>query len=309
MKDALRGIKRRLILTYFTVRNWWPIWYYILNRCGRRLAAKYSKLSAKENEIAAAFLRDGIVISHISRFFSDDFTAALKNQAKKLENFPEAPEVKGPYDKGAHKTFLTKLWGGYGAKLSKRDLESNFLIKLALNDEMLKIASSYLGACPKLFNFDLRRTIIVSSGEGPRFSQRWHRDPEDKKMVKVFLYLSDVDEEGAGPFKYVLGSQPKGKWSKFYPQRPPAGTYPPEGVLEKAIPESDVLTCFGKAGTLIFCDTTGFHKGGFSTTRERLMLTITFVSEASIVQRYFTFSDDVKSLSIASPLARFALNL
>ncbi len=36
-------------------------------------------------------------------------------------------------------------------------------------------------------------------------SQRWHRDYNDKHLLKVFLYMSDVDE-AAGPFEYVPGN-------------------------------------------------------------------------------------------------------
>ena len=36
-------------------------------------------------------------------------------------------------------------------------------------------------------------------------SQRWHRDFDDSHLLKVFLYLVDVDEQ-TGPFEFVAGS-------------------------------------------------------------------------------------------------------
>ena len=39
-------------------------------------------------------------------------------------------------------------------------------------------------------------------------SQLWHRDFDDKHLLKAFLYLRDVDE-GAGPFEYISESQPE----------------------------------------------------------------------------------------------------
>ena len=65
-------------------------------------------------------------------------------------------------------------------------------------------------------------------------SQRWHRDPEDRKLCKVFIYLNDVDEN-AGHFTYVKGSHYLGKWGKLFPQKPPKGFYPPSGAVENIV--------------------------------------------------------------------------
>ena len=44
-------------------------------------------------------------------------------------------------------------------------------------------------------------------------SQRWHRDYNDERLVKVFIYLTDVDED-TGPLEYVPGSTLGGEYAQ-----------------------------------------------------------------------------------------------
>ena len=66
-------------------------------------------------------------------------------------------------------------------------------------------------------------------------SQRWHRDYNDKHLLKVFLYLVDVDED-MGPFQYVAGSQPGGPYADAWGWQPLGQNYPTEEELEARIP-------------------------------------------------------------------------
>ena len=85
-------------------------------------------------------------------------------------------------------------------------------------------------------------------------SQRWHRDYNDKHLLKVFLYLVDVDES-MGPFQYVAGSQPGGPYADAWGWQPLGQNYPTEEELEARDPASAVQTFTGPAGTLLFCNT------------------------------------------------------
>ena len=101
-------------------------------------------------------------------------------------------------------------------------------------------------------------------------SQRWHRDPEDDHIVKMFIYFSDVDEE-AGPFEYVRDSAAGGKYGDVFPWGQ-GHRYPSAEELEAAVDPDDRLTMTGPAGTVIFCDTAGFHRGGFARTKPRILI-------------------------------------
>ena len=69
-----------------------------------------------------------------------------------------------------------------------------------------------------------------------------------------------------GPFQFVAGSQPGGPYADAWGWQPLGQNYPTEEELEARIPAQAVQTFTGPAGTLLFCNTAGFHRGGFSTT-------------------------------------------
>jgi ectoine hydroxylase-related dioxygenase (phytanoyl-CoA dioxygenase family) len=139
----------------------------------------------------------------------------------------------------------------------------------------------------KLNYYDLAITLPIEEGSAPVQSQRWHRDNEEKRMCKMFIYLSDVDET-AGPFTYIPGTVRGQRLGHLFPQRPPEGNYPPEGALGKVVPENERRIMTGRAGTVIFCDTTGLHRGGYATKRERLMYTVFFTAPSWTDKRYYT---------------------
>jgi hypothetical protein len=56
--------------------------------------------------------------------------------------------------------------------------------------------------------------------------------------------------------------------------------YPPEGAVESRFPPEQRRVCTGKAGTLVFCDTTGFHKGGHATGKGRYLFNAVYTTNA-----------------------------
>ena len=138
--------------------------------------------------------------------------------------------------------------------------------KLAASPRMLDVVNSYLEMWSKLLYVDQWYTIPVMTDEDARFSsQRWHRDYNDQHLIKVFIYMNDVDE-GAGPFEYVPGSARGGPYADAWPWVPFGGDlYPPPEEFDQKIPAEAVRTLTGPAGSVIFCNTSGFHRGGFAT--------------------------------------------
>ena len=145
------------------------------------------------------------------------------------------------------------------------------------------------------------------AGAAPIDSQRWHRDPEDKIVVKMFLYLNDVDEK-TGPFMYVRGSHHLGKYKNLFPTAPPAGSYPPLGSVEEKISKGDINIKTGRAGTIIFCETSGLHKGGYATEKERLMFTAIYASKVATSPKVYKFPENFDPLGLnLSRLASYAI--
>ena len=292
---VLRLPLAKVLQSFFWMRSSWPVWFSILNRRSRHLFTNARiNLSLHEKKIVDTLAKEGIAVTHLDELFpGENMLSLLQAYA---EDLTKSAEVK------TQKSFLKYYWDPYPLL----DLQNPYLA-LVLSPRILAIVNSYFRMYTKFYYFTLNLTLPVSEGAEAVQSQRWHRDPEDKKMCKIFIYLNDVDE-GAGPFMYIRGSQYGGKWSNIYPQRPPKGSYPPAGAIERIILQDDINVSTGRAGTVIFCDTGGLHKGGYATRRERLMFTGGFYSPASVRALRFKYSASLKNdLAKLSDEARFAL--
>jgi hypothetical protein len=185
------------------------------------------------------------------------------------------------------KEFLVRKYA-YDVELSLDDP----CLRLGLNTRMLDIANAYLGMWAKLEYVDVWYTPPVEDPER-RSSQRWHRDFNDRHLLKAFLYLVDVDEE-TGPFEYVPRTAPGNELDHLWPWRPLGDNYPPEDELAEKIADRTVSFTAPK-GTIIFCNTCGFHRGGFAKGKARALATVTYSSPASLAsltERNFSIQSD-----------------
>ena len=176
----------------------------------------------------------------------------------------------------AGKEFVVRLHS-YGVPLGLDDP----WFRATASRRLLDIANAYLEMWSKLEYVDVWYSVPQPAGAERISSQRWHRDYNDKHLLKVFLYLVDVDD-AMGPFQYVPGSQPGGPYADAWPWEPLGKNYPTEEELEALIPSSSIRAFTAPKGTLIFCNTAGFHRGGFSTTSPRVLATATYSSPASL---------------------------
>ena len=179
-------------------------------------------------------------------------------------------------------------------------------LRACLSHRMLDVANSYLRMWSKLEYLDVWYSVPQPATGERISSQLWHRDYNDKHLLKAFLHLVDVDE-AMGPFQYVPGSQPGGRYADAWPWSPLGQNYPSEEELEERIPASDVRTFTGPKASLLFCNTAGFHRGGFSTSAPRVLATVTYSSPASLAsltERSFRYTGPLEDLDEAT---RFAL--
>lgn len=152
--------------------------------------------------------------------------------------------------------------------------------RFALQDYVRDIANAYLGMCAELRYYNVWNTFPASSEA--RESQLWHYDREDNFILKMFLYLDDVDL-GAGPFTYAPGTHRKGKYRFLQPEFIMEGNVrrTTDEQMDQVYPREEWRVGTGKKGTIIFADTRGFHKGGEARTKDRLMFTCMYTSRAS----------------------------
>jgi len=293
----LRRIIYRSLWLYTMIHFSYPVWWYILNHKSRKLYKKYQReLSALQKRIVYDLRKNGYAITHIDELFSDH--TLFENLLAHMEKRCITAKT------GNLKKFLHTCFGNE----SVTELENPFS-KLSLDRAVLDIVNDYIGSCSKILTFELSVTIPVEQGAGIQSSQRWHRDPDDKIICKIFLYLNDVGET-AGPFAYVSGSQYKGRNWHFFPQKLPMSSTPPLGVVEEQIPRKDIKVLTGTAGTIIFADTTGLHKGGYSTGGERIMFSTGYASSGSLWPSQYTCPESdtfKKQFAKLHPIAQHAL--
>lgn len=316
----MRRFKKILGKCYYWIFNlylqllfWYPVWFYLLNRQGRRAYQKErSVLNVVERRIVRDLKKDGIALANILELFPPETWQELMRHANDLSRRPKflkvitAKEAEPP---SAKSDIIIHLLGGYGDTKPNLRVRDPF-IQFATANTILRIVATYLAILPKFRMFSLHSTILMPPNAPTVFSQNWHRDPDDLKLVKVFLYLSDVTSNKDGPFMYIRGSQFGGRQHAFQ-QRPTVRPYPTQGAIESVVPKKDIMICTGRAGTLIFCDTSGFHRGGHSVgSKRRIMFAGTFVTQAGfkIYKRNYKIISSKLDINSLSKIAHYALS-
>jgi hypothetical protein len=183
------------------------------------------------------------------------------------------------------------------------------LFRLGLEPCVLDVVNSFFGLRSKLNQYSLRLSMPRSENLAPRQSaQAWHRDQWGQ--VKVFLYLTDVDE-GNGALEYIPASRRGGRHAGLCPM--PAGhgadgyLHPPEAQVEARVPREDRVCCASPIGSVVFCDTSGLHRGGYALDRPRLIATWAYYRPSAQVLRDFRCLEDGK-VGPLTPAAAHALS-
>lgn len=289
------SLKKYLLHIYFKARNTKIVWEFINRNAIGLLSKNKPSLDGEQKRILDDMKKTGIAVSTIETLFPN------KNVLQDLIDYSKTlnPEVA----EQGKKLYLKKYWDRFPIF----NLSNPFL-KLALEKKILDIVNEYMGMWSILKQYDLAMTLPVPVGADAVQSQRWHRDPQEKKILKMFIYLNDVGDD-AGPFFYVAQSNDDGIYGKLFPQKTPEGVYMKEEELKEKIPTENMKKMTGKAGTVIFCDTSGIHKGGYATKNERLMFTAFFSSTSFIENPTYSFTKDFKIADISiSQEARFAIS-
>jgi Phytanoyl-CoA dioxygenase (PhyH) len=279
----------------------------------RRYRGAQPVLDAVQQRILGELDAKGFSALSVGDLFAADDAAELLASGERFRAETEAglalEAVGGESDlrRRAGKEFVVRGYS-YGVTVDMSDP----WFRAGVSGRMLDIANAYLRMWSKLEYFDLWYSVPQPEDADRKASQRWHRDYNDKHLLKAFLYLVDVDEDN-GPFQYVPGSAGSGPYAHEWPWRPLGENYPDEDALAARIPTDDVQTFTGSAGTLLFCNTSGFHRGGFTTGRPRVLATWTYSSPASLAsltERSFAYEPaaDDPPLEALAPAVRFAIS-
>jgi hypothetical protein len=288
-------------------------WRYLFN-FAPAVSYRSAALEGEAARVLHDLNRDGIAITTADALFGADRAYAdLAAEVERLER-EQAPQLEAIRNangsgRAVEKSFLHELLG------PRPELDPTTpCARFALNQRILRIANAYFGMYTRLRTYNVWHTFVSSTDA--KQSQLWHRDREDLLILKVFVYLNDVDD-GAGPFTYAPGTHKKG----------PIQTLPPsfdeQGVrrstdeqMATVVPASRWIKAVGPRASIIFADTHGYHKGGLCRERDRIMYHCMFTSPASESKELLARpphalrADDVAhQVALAGPRRRMWLTL
>jgi len=263
-------------------------WRYFFN-LGPTLAYKLSHHSLPDElgRIVKDLNRNGIAITSVRALlgrqyalFEELHDAAERLRGRLADEIDAARKMADELRNIGAKTFIVPLLG-HSPLLDPESVYARF----TLQKPILDVANAYFGMYTRLRYYNVWYTLKTKSS--PRESQLWHFDREDHYILKMFVYLSDVDEQ-AGPFTYAPGTHPKG------PIRCEPPYFIEHGVrrssdeqMAEVVPEDRWIKAVGPVGTVVFADTRGYHKGGLARERDRFMFVSMFTSPASESREWF----------------------
>jgi len=142
--------------------------------------------------------------------------------------------------------------------------------RLAMDPEVLRVVSTYIGALPLLYRINLlyspNNEVVEQS------SQFYHLDPEDVIMAKIFIFVEDVDSD-TGPTT-LLPAHHSERVRRAITYR--KGRVPDE-VIERIGGAENLVQATGPAGTMAFLDTCRcFHMGSRKASKPRYAIMIQY---------------------------------
>ena len=136
---------------------------------------------------------------------------------------------------------------------------------LVFNESIFNIASLFLGGSAKITFVKVKKSYanfnIYSS------DQKYHSDDNSANFLKIIIYLNDVGVRDGG-FHYVKNSRSDFRLGEY--------SYYNDSDVSLKYPKENIIYFKGKAGSAMFADTLGIHKGGRSSNKDRFALLLNF---------------------------------
>lgn len=260
VRPALGKVAKELRVATRRSEIAWRYGYHLPKVLRYRVSAT-TAVSPEVQRVVQTLNRDGVARTSVAALLSSpESFQDLQDEVAGLQRAraAELAEARAHGSRGRMKSYTYDFF---------RTLEDASPIhrRFATQPEFRQVADAYLGLHSRLHGANTWLTL-VSNGEA-QYSQTWHRDPEDRYVVKVFALLSDVDEQ-CGPFHYARRSH-----MKSHDRRVKACTRYglTDDEMSALVPRDQWFIATGGVGTLVFADTRGYHKGGLARERERLV--------------------------------------
>jgi len=154
------------------------------------------------------------------------------------------------------------------------------LIEWGLEERIIAIVETYIGLPVSYRGVQPR----IDLADGTQVETRlWHRDGEDRRIVKFIVYVDDVPP-GEGGFEFIAK-----------PDAPPTELLPltdhrvADADMARLVPVERWRPCTGPAGTVVVTDTCSvWHRGGVPGGRARMTLFYAYNSRRPLAPQHCT---------------------
>ena len=224
--------------------------------------------------------RDGISLTSVDALVgpaagADLFEAADRARHERSPEIAAARAMLSDPTAGTQKPYLVPLLGAD----PPLEAESAFG-RFALQPRILEVVHAYFRMYVRLRYYNIWQNLVTT--EPAHQSQLWHRDPEDRIVLKLFVALEDVDE-GCGPFTYAPGTHTEGTARSRPAHLHHDGPTPrsSDDQMAAVVPRDRWIRATGPRGTIFLADTRGYHRGGRALVHDRVLFVCQYLSRAA----------------------------
>ncbi|MBH8552833.1 2OG-Fe(II) oxygenase [Nostocaceae cyanobacterium CENA357] len=216
-------------------------------------------LSTADQNLVETLRNEGIIITSLAAL-SIPSTPRMLQVTKKLM-------LKMPHSiPGNEHKFVTHA-------TNEQIMEYPEIFYWGLQQRLLDIIENYLGLPVAYHHPSFRRDL---ANQVQRKTRLWHLDKEDRKMIKVIVYLHDIDDDG-GPFQYI----PLSFSSTITRSLRYNYGYVQAKTMQQVISPLNWKSCTGSSGTVIIADTAKiFHRGKIPTSSDRFAIFFDYTSQS-----------------------------
>lgn len=154
------------------------------------------------------------------------------------------------------------------------------LYRWGLEAQNLDIAERHIRLPVRYVGLEVKVERALESHPS-QHARHWHLDAEDRRMLKIIVYLNDVDS-GRGPFQHL--SLPASGATRRRLRCRPGITFLDDEAIASVAPLSDWHHVTGAAGTAVYADTGRLvHRLMRPTAGDRYSVTFVYTSDEPYV--------------------------
>ncbi|HYW19511.1 MAG TPA: 2OG-Fe(II) oxygenase [Nodularia sp. (in: cyanobacteria)] len=277
MKTVIQKINNRILENIYRI----PLISHFSNITYQDLIEKHQdelpSLSSADSTLFEALRNEKIVVTSLADISISSTSQMLEAASRLILEMPQSPS-------GSKHEFTIHA-------TSKQIMVNLEIFLWGLQQRLLNITENYLGL-PVAYHGPYFRRDIANGIQ--KKSRLWHLDKEDRKLLKIIIYLNDVDDNG-GPFQYI----PHSFTSTVAHSLKYNYDYIQNQTMQQVISPLNWKSCTGPSGTLIIADTANiFHRGIVPTASDRFTIFFDYSSRSPKHPFYYEPSLSNEDLAI-----------